>query len=155
MEYLFLQEEQVTGTSRQQKAQIFRAMERQWMEASAAHGASVRKVDYPIYMGLMYQLKIRRVFLDDSLSLKKFSALLGTNQTYLSNVVNTYCGCNLRQLVNTCRVEYAKELIRGRQCPLKDVPRRCGFASRSPFYSAFSKQVGMSPLRYSEQLCEE
>ena len=39
------------------------------------------------------------------------SALLETNQTYLSNVVNKYFGCNLKELVNTYRVEYAKELL--------------------------------------------
>ena len=60
---------------------------------------------------ILYQLEIRQVFLDTSLSLKKLRALLETNQTYLSNVVNKYFGCNLKELVNTYRVEYALSLI--------------------------------------------
>ena len=38
--------------------------------------------------------------------------MIETNQTYLSNVVNRYFGCHLKELLNTYRVEYAKELLR-------------------------------------------
>ena len=36
--------------------------------------------------------------------------MLETNQTYLSNAVNRYFGCHLKELLNRYRVEYAKEL---------------------------------------------
>lgn len=69
-------------------------------------------------------------------------------QTYLSNVVNKYFGCNLKELLNTYRVEYAKELLRSNKCSLDKVPEKSGFTSRSAFYSAFSKIAGESPKRY-------
>lgn len=98
----------------------------------------------------MYPLSIGNSsgVLDATLSLKKLSELVDTNQTYLSNVVNKYFGCNLKELLNTYRVEYAKELLRSNKCSLDKVPEKSGFTSRSAFYSAFSKIAGESPKRY-------
>ena len=103
----------------------------------------------PYYKGILYQLEIRRAFLDSSLSLKKLSMMLETNQTYLSNAVNRYFGCHLKELLNRYRVEYAKELLRNGGCPLGEVPSRSGFGSKSPFYLAFVRQTGMTPKRYA------
>ncbi len=151
MEYLFLRRKRTTATSERQKTLLFKAAERYWEEEFAAQGVDGRKVDCDIYKGVLYQLEIRQIFLDASLSLKKLSVLLDTNQTYLSNVVNKYFGCNLKELVNSYRVEYAKELLRSGYCPLSKMPCHCGFASKSAFYSAFNKLVGMSPLYYQSQ----
>lgn len=111
-------------------------------------GMEGRKIDLEIYKSVLYLLEIRMVFLDASLSLKKLSTLAGTNQTYMSNVVNRYFGCNLKELINSYRVEYAKELLRNGKCLMKDIPERCGFASKSAFYSAFRKMVGCRPVEY-------
>ena len=151
MEYLFLRRKRTTAVSERQKTLLFKAAERQWRKEFAGKVADVRKVDCDIYKGILYQLEIRQVFLDSSLSLKKLSELLETNQTYLSNVVNRYFGCNLKELVNTYRVEYAKELLATGHCALSELPRSCGFASKSAFYSAFNKIVGVSPLSYQSQ----
>ena len=151
MEYLFLRRKRTTAVSERQKTLLFKAAERQWRKEFAGKVADVRKVDFDIYKGILYQLEIRQVFLDSSLSLKKLSELLETNQTYLSNVVNRYFGCNLKELVNTYRVEYAKELLATGHCALSELPRSCGFASKSAFYSAFNKIVGVSPLSYQSR----
>ena len=148
MEYLFLRRKRTTATSERQKTLLFKAAERQWKEEFAGKETDIRKVDCNIYKGILYQLEIRRAFLDSSLSLKTLSAMLETNQTYLSNVVNRYFGCNLKELVNTYRVEYAKELLRSGRCPIEEVPVRSGFGSKSPFYVAFGKVTGMTPRQY-------
>ncbi|MDE5677019.1 MAG: helix-turn-helix domain-containing protein [Phocaeicola sp.] len=74
--------------------------------------------------------------------------VFGTNTTYLSNAVNTYFGCNFKQLVNSYRVKYAKELLAGGECLVKDLFKKSGFISKSAFYMAFHKHVGMTPLKY-------
>ena len=150
MEYLFLRRKKTSSTSVRQKTLLYRAASREWT-ARFSSLSDVRPADSLIYKGILYQLEIRQVFLDTSLSLKKLSALLETNQTYLSNVVNKYFGCNLKELVNTYRVEYAKELLCSRRCALTELPCSCGFASKSAFYSAFSRIVGVSPLSYQTQ----
>ena len=151
MEYLFLRRKRTTAFSERQKTLLLKAAERHWLKEFAGKEFEIRKVDCHIYKGILYQLEIRQVFLDTSLSLKKLSDLLETNQTYLSNVVNKYFGCNLKELVNGYRVEYAKELLRSDRCVLNELPGSCGFASKSAFYSAFSRVVGVSPLSYQSR----
>ena len=74
-----------------------------------------------------------------------------TNTTYLSNAVNNYFGCNFKRLINSYRVARAKELLDGKDCPVSELFSRCGFASKSVFYVAFRKVVGMTPLQYISQ----
>ncbi len=128
MEYLFLRRKKTRYTSVRQKTLLYRAASRRW-EKEFALRTDVRRIDALIYKGILYLMEVRQVFLDSSLSLKTLSAMLETNQTYLSNVVNRYFGCNLKELVNTYRVEYAKELLRSGRCPIEEVPVRSGFGS--------------------------
>ena len=151
MDYLFLRRHRRTATSNRQKSLLLKAAERQWELQFANKGTEGRKVDCALYKCILYNLEIKQVFLDSELSLKKFSVMIDTNQTYLSNVVNKYFNCNLKELLNTYRVEYAKELLHAGKCSLEELPQRCGFASKSAFYSAFGRIVGVSPLSYQTQ----
>lgn len=152
MEYLFLRRKEATVASQRQKILLFETAGKQWEKEFALKRRDGREVDCEIYKNLLYQLEIRKVFLDSKLSLKKLSAMIETNQTYLSNVVNRYFECNLKELVNTYRIEYAKELLHKGCCGLKEIPLRCGFASKSPFYMAFKKMTGVTPLKYMTEL---
>ena len=145
MEYLFLKRKEVSSTSQRQKNLLFKAVEKHWEEEFVMKGRSNREIDSLIYKNLLYQLEIKKVFLDSELSLKKLSAMIDTNQTYLSNVVNRYFECNLKGLLNRYRVEYAKELLRAGCSILENLPKKCGFASKSPFYTAFKINNGNDP----------
>ncbi len=120
MEYLFLRRKKTSSTSVRQKTLLYRAAGREWT-ARFSSLSDVRPADSLIYKGILYQLEIRRAFLDSSLSLKKLSMML----------------------------ENAKELLRNGGCPLGEVPSRSGFGSKSPFYLAFVRQTGMTPKRYA------
>lgn len=150
MDYLFLHRDKRTFTSERQKNLFFRAAHLYWEQkfADCNEAGKARKVDCDLYKYVLYYLEVRQVFLDPKLSLKKLSEMIETNQTYLSNVVNRYFGCHLKDLINTYRVEYAKELLRFGTCTLKELPQKCGFLSRSAFYSSFKKVTGVSPKRY-------
>ena len=111
MEYLFLRRKETTATSPRQRELLFKTAEKQWEKEFTLKRKDGREIDRGIYKNLLYQLEIRKVFLNPKLSLKKLSVMIETNQTYLSNVVNRYFGCNLNELVNTYRIEYAKELL--------------------------------------------
>ena len=152
MDYLFLHRDKRTFTSERQKNLLFRAAHLYWEQQFAGRNVEqARKVDCELYKYVLYYLEVRQVFLDPKLSLNKLSEMIETNQTYLSNVVNRYFGCHLKDLVNTYRVEYAKELLRSGGCPLEELPQRCGFLSRSTFYTSFKKVAGVSPKRYMKQ----
>ena len=148
MEYLFLKRKEVSSTSQRQKNLLFKAVEKHWEEEFVMKGRSNREIDSLIYKNLLYQLEIKKVFLDSELSLKKLSAMIDTNQTYLSNVVNRYFECSLKGLLNRYRVEYAKELLRAGCSILENLPKKCGFASKSHFYTSFKKITGMTPIQY-------
>ena len=152
MDYLFLHRDKRTFTSERQKNLLFRVAHLYWEQQFAGRNVEqARKVDCELYKYVLYYLEVRQVFLDPKLSLNKLSDMIETNQTYLSNVVNRYFGCHLKDLVNTYRVEYAKELLRSGKCPLEELPQRCGFLSRSTFYTSFKKVAGVSPKRYMKQ----
>ena len=102
MDYLFLHRDKRTFTSERQKNLLFRAARIYWEQKFAnCEPEKARKVDCELYKYVLYYLEVRQVFLDPKLSLKKLSDMIETNQTYLSNVVNRYFGCHLKELVNT------------------------------------------------------
>lgn len=148
MEYLFLRRKRNTFGSQRQRDLLFKAAEKYWERECSVNKMDGRKIDLNIYKTILYFLEIKQVFLDSKLSLKKLSAMIETNQTYVSNVVNRYFNCNLKELLNRYRVEYAKELLTDGRCPLENIPERSGFASRSAFYAAFNKLAGSTPVRY-------
>ena len=78
--------------------------------------------------------------------LRDIAQLKGTLQR-----LNNYFGCNFKRLINSYRVVRAKELLDGKDCPVNELFSRCGFASKSVFYVAFRKVVGMTPLQYISQ----
>ena len=88
MEYLFLRRKKTSSTSVRQKTLLYRAAGREWT-ARFSSLSDVRPADSLIYKGILYQLEIRRAFLDSSLSLKKLSMMLETNQTYLRSCFAT------------------------------------------------------------------
>lgn len=93
----------------------------------------------------------QQVYLDQHLSLAKLSSLVGTNNAYLSSMVNYLYGCNLPTLINRYRVNHAKRLLRDDKFKIKDVYKACGFVSRSVFYSAFQKETGITPSIFVKQ----
>jgi|GEM_PF-2179880 AraC-like DNA-binding protein len=97
---------------------------------------------------MLHYLNQKRVYLDRNLSLAKFSSIVGTNTTYLSNAVNQIFGCNLKSLLNWYRVQYAKRMLTCYTYKLKDIPFICGFSSKSTFYVAFRKYEGITPYQY-------
>ena len=134
-----------------QKEKLFKDAERQWNTLSTEKGAPGRKVDFEIYKSILYNLEIRKVYLDSKLSLEKFSSIVGTNTTYLSNVVNHYFKCNYKHLLNKYRILHAKHLIDHNECDITELDKRCGFTSRSVFYDAFGKIMGIPPAHYRKR----
>lgn len=101
-----------------------------------------------IYKMIVYQLEVKKIYLDPQLSLVKFSSIVGTNTTYLSNTVNRRFGMNLKALVNRYRVGHAKRLMNEGRYRYEELAGLCGFTSRSVFYSSFKRELAMSPKRY-------
>lgn len=100
---------------------------------------------------LAQYLDEKQVYLDPHLTLAKLSGMVGTNNAYLSSMVNNLYGCNLPTLLNRYRITYAKKLLVEGKFKIKDVYKACGFVSRSVFYSAFTKETGLTPSIFVKQ----
>lgn len=137
--------------SQREKNSLFRAAEQDWERRFAGmEPVPHKRIDAELYKWILYHLEIKMIFLDPELSLAGFSRVLETNQTYLSIAVNRYFGCNYKELVNTYRIRYARELMHAGKANATTVYRQSGFRSKSAFYTTFRKMMGMTPARYAK-----
>lgn len=95
-----------------------------------------------------------RVYRNPDISLDSLSEMLGTNRTYISNVINKYSGMSFSSYVNSFRIKEATEIISD---PSKDVVLKVlyssiGYNSISSFYRAFQKETGCTPMVYREKI---
>ena len=104
---------------------------------------------------VMSFLEEKRVYLDPTMSLLKFSSITSTNTTYLSRTVNECFGCGFRELMNKYRVKYAIEQMKVEGAVTASLYKGCGFTSRSVFYSSFKQITGMTPLQYLKQISSD
>lgn len=87
----------------------------------------------------------------EDLTLRSLAAAFGYEPHYLSRILGRCTGMNFRALVNSCRVEAAKELM---TCgtPITEAALSTGFGSLRTFDRVFQEFVGMSPGKWVRQV---
>jgi AraC family transcriptional regulator len=101
--------------------------------------------------------KVRRLLdyiegnLGGDLSLEAMAAEVEVSPLYLARAFKTAVGQSPHQYVLRRRLERAKELLRGTDCPIVDVALASGFSSQSHLSNWFLRQVGVSPAVYRRQ----
>ena len=101
-----------------------------------------------IYRRMCYLVERDQLYLDPHLSLIRLSVMTGTNTLYLSRAINVCTGNNVRTMLNNYRIKYATELLKKNVMPrfsFKDFHQRCGYLSKSAFYTAFRQRMHMTP----------
>jgi len=87
-------------------------------------------------------------YLNKNITLNDLSSMLNTNQTYLSNYINTKYSINFNDFINKYRVNESCKLLlddnKG-NLSIENIAEKSGFNSKSTFYAAFKKLIGMSP----------
>lgn len=73
---------------------------------------------------------------------------LGYSPTYISHVIEELPGTSFSSLLNSLRVEYAKELLLKKDLNVLDVALECGFGSDRNFYRVFKSSTGLSPKEF-------
>lgn len=85
-------------------------------------------------------------FLRQGIKLSDIAAMLETNRTYISRLVNSSYGMSFTDYVNTLRIDYAKQyLLENRNARQSDIAAACGFPNAPSFNSIFKKATGMTP----------
>ncbi len=91
-------------------------------------------------------------YLNPNFQLMDLRAVLPMNRTYLSQFVNSTYGCSFYQFTNTYRIEEAKRIMRENpDMKMADVASLSGFASQTVFSQVFSKETGISPLKWNKE----
>ena len=85
----------------------------------------------------------------ENITLEGVGAALGYSPKYVSNCIAGLSGFNFRRLVNSLRVEYAKNLlINQKHLTVMDVALQSGFSNERSFHRAFLDIVGTTPAVY-------
>lgn len=94
-------------------------------------------------------MKKDKVFCDEDLTLKRLADMLSISPHQLSEFLNKQMHISFNYYVNRYRVDEAIDLLQ--EQPERSITSICfsvGFNSKSAFYEAFAKFVGISPARY-------
>ena len=86
----------------------------------------------------------------NKISLVAMARDLGYNPEYLSHALSAVDGVNFRTLVNSFRVDYAKNLLVSTKRTIPDVAIESGFSSERSFHRAFKAIFGKTPGEYRE-----
>ena len=102
------------------------------------------------YLNKLQTLMVReQCFLDESLSLARLAERLNLSAHHLSQLLNEQLQTTFYAYINEHRIEYAKQLLREHpDRAIVDIASAAGYDNKSTFYSAFKRQVGMTPAQY-------
>lgn len=97
-----------------------------------------------------------KVYREKNLTRERVADLIGSNRTYLSQVVNEKTGMSFIHYINSYRIEEALEILSeaSNEIPLKALCSDLGFNSITTFYKLFQEKVGMTPAKYREKIIE-
>ena len=110
-----------------------------------------------VYEQLLNVMKTRELYRNPDLTVMDLAVAVGSNRRYVSAAISRYGQGNFSAFVNFFRVNEARRRLAVHDGPLETARliEECGFSSRSVFYSAFRKGVGLTPKQFYELAVEE
>ncbi len=119
-------------------------------KANHSNGVKIKNED-KIYINLKSLLEKDKIFRQKDLTESKLSKMLGTNNSYLSSIINKRFRLSFKTLVNKYRIDEARKLLVSKEYTcysIEGVANEVGFHSRSAFYRIFKQNTGMTPMTY-------
>ncbi len=111
---------------------------------------------------LLHKLKKfenKKGFTQKGLTLNRLAQQLGTNSSYLSQVINEYKGGNFNKYLSQLRINYITNLLFEDKKYLKynieTLARECGIASRQNFSDLFYEINGIRPTDFIKKRMQE
>lgn len=87
-----------------------------------------------------------QLFLRQGIKISDIAAMLNTNRTYVSRLVNNTYSMSFSDYINTLRIDYAEQyLLHNRNAKQSDIAVACGFPNASSFNNIFKKITGVTP----------
>ncbi|MCL2502860.1 MAG: helix-turn-helix domain-containing protein [Bacteroidales bacterium] len=116
-------------------------------DESAAYSARGDTLaDGELYQRLVSYFETDKPYLKAGVNISDIAAVLFTNRTYLSKLLNDKLNLNYNQFINAYRIREAQRLV-GEEgsIPLSELCKRVGFTSMASFTVAFRLNTGMTP----------
>ena len=104
-----------------------------------------------LYEKMEHLLKNKQIFRNPELRLNDLVLKLGSNRTYVSQLINNKTSSSFNDYINLHRIEYAKDILISTEMEhmtLDEVAFKSGFSSQSSFYRIFMKMEETSPAKY-------
>jgi len=93
------------------------------------------------------------LYRDSELTLSSLASRLAMTPHQLSELFNRGMGTSFKSYLNDCRIRAAVRMLDTEQgVNILKIAYDCGYNSKSVFYTAFTKQTGLSPLAYRQNL---
>lgn len=95
-----------------------------------------------------------RIYRSNDISLEKLAALLGTNRTYISRVINKCANKSFWGYVNMYRISEATEMLSDldNDIQIKNIYETLGYNSAASFFRVFRDEIGLSPSKYRDEI---
>ena len=88
--------------------------------------------------------------IDESIRVVQIGEALGINENYLTGLFHKYEGITLQHYIRKEKVRQAKELLLYSSYSCSEIAALLCFSTQSHFWSAFKREVGMTPAKYRE-----
>ena len=76
---------------------------------------------------------------------------IGIDRTYLFKIFKKYAGISPKQYLTACRISTARDMLDNTPLSVTEIALSSGFHDSSVFCKNFSKEMGMSPVKYRKR----
>lgn len=113
-------------------------------QAAAAPQFTAAESPIEKYTKALREAVAEKIYLEPGLELTDLADRIGTNRTYLSNIIHDEYGQNFSEFINSRRISYAIKMMTesDEQFPVRYVAMKCGYNSLQSFYNNFAKYTG-------------
>lgn len=97
---------------------------------------------------LKHTMDKEKLYLNPEISLPDLTKIIGTNRTYLSQLINQEFGLNFNQFINQYRIQEAKRMLedtKNSEITIKEIGEKCGFATNQSFVRWFREYYEVTP----------
>lgn len=99
----------------------------------------------------------KKIFVNPNLNQEKLAKKIGTNRTYLTQLIKLHYDKGYTQWINELRIKEAKRQLadpQNKHLSIEGISQNAGFSSISSFNSLFKKQTGLTPSYFRKNIAK-
>jgi len=108
-----------------------------------------------LYIRIMNEIAVKKRYLDPTFTARQLAEDLQTNTRYISALMSLRFNGTFNATINHFRIKRAIFFMKDKryeELTCEEIGLTCGFSNRQSFYSAFNKDMGMTPAAYRKNL---